>query len=150
MKKLYIAYGSNMDTEQMAYRCPDAKPLGVCLLRDWRLMFKGSLTGAYATIEKEKGFRVPALLWEISEADEKRLDRYEGFPNFYYKANAAVLLPNKTTIEGMAYIMREERNLGAPSPEYLDLLARAYEKFNFEPRILEEAYKYSLANEKFL
>ena len=87
MKKLYIAYGSNMDTEQMAYRCPDAKPLGVCLLRDWRLMFKGSLTGAYATIEKEKGFRVPALLWEISEADEKRLDRYEGFPNFYYKAN---------------------------------------------------------------
>ena len=143
MKKLYIAYGSNMDTEQMAYRCPEAKPLGVCLLRDWRLMFKGSLTGAYATIEKEKGFRVPALLWEISMNDEKRLDRYEGFPNFYYKANVAVLLPNKTTTEGMAYIMHEERKLGAPSPEYWNLLAEAYEKFNFDTKILEVAYKYS-------
>ena len=54
MKKLYIAYGSNMDTEQMAYRCPNAKPLGACLLRDWRLMFKGSLTGAYATIDSKR------------------------------------------------------------------------------------------------
>lgn len=27
-KKYYIAYGSNLSVEQMAYRCPDAKIAG--------------------------------------------------------------------------------------------------------------------------
>ena len=50
--KIYIAYGSNMDFPQMEGRCPDAEFLGAGVLRNWRLMFKGSLTGSYATIEK--------------------------------------------------------------------------------------------------
>ena len=83
--RIYIAYGSNMSMEQMKFRCPEAQLLGTGLLEGWRLMFKGSLTGAYATIEREKGLIVPILLWRISAADEERLDRYEGFPSFYYK-----------------------------------------------------------------
>ena len=27
--KLYLAYGSNLNKEQMAYRCPDAVPVGI-------------------------------------------------------------------------------------------------------------------------
>ena len=53
-KKIYIAYGSNMDLEQMRYRCPNAKMKGTGVLENWRLMFKGSLTGSYATIEEEE------------------------------------------------------------------------------------------------
>ena len=44
--KMYIAYGSNMDLEQMQSRCPDAELLGTGRLENWRLMFKGSKTGA--------------------------------------------------------------------------------------------------------
>ena len=77
--KMYIAYGSNMDLEQMQRRCPEAELLGTGRLEKWRLMFKGSKTGAYATIEREKGKSVPILLWRITEMDEERLDRYEGF-----------------------------------------------------------------------
>ena len=73
--RIYIAYVSNMDVRQMTHRCPDAQLLGTGLLEGWRLMFKGSLTGAYATIEREKGCTVPILLWRISVADEERLDR---------------------------------------------------------------------------
>lgn len=51
MRKLYIAYGSNMDEKQMAGRCPTARLLGTSELEGYRLLFKGSKTGAYATIE---------------------------------------------------------------------------------------------------
>ena len=146
--KIYIAYGSNMDVEQMAHRCPEAQLLGTGLLEGWRLMFKGSLTGAYATIEREKGCTVPILLWRISAADEDRLDRYEGFPSFYYKRTIQATRTGANDEDlgktrGMAYIMHEERKLGVPSMHYLEILAKAYEKFGFDEEILGEAYDYS-------
>ena len=47
MKKLYIAYGSNMDEEQMAFRCPTATLVGTAIVEGYELMFKGSRTGSY-------------------------------------------------------------------------------------------------------
>ena len=35
--KYYFAYGSNMNLDQMAYRCPDAEVVGRCVLKDYRL-----------------------------------------------------------------------------------------------------------------
>ena len=147
MSKVYIAYGSNMDEVQMAFRCPDAQLLGKGLLKDWRLMFKGSKTGAYATIEWEKGYNVPILLWEISETDEAYLDHYEGFPRFYYKAHVSYHDASGATKKGMVYIMHEERNLGEPSVFYYKVLEDAYMKFSFNLEILEDAYWYSLGRE---
>lgn len=146
--KIYIAYGSNMDERQMAFRCPEAELLGTGILEGWRLMFKGSKTGAYATIEREKGQNVPILLWHITATDEERLDRYEGFPSFYYKRTIQATRTGANDEDlgktrGMVYIMHEERKLGVPSIHYLEVLAKAYEKFGFDEEILGEAYDYS-------
>lgn len=140
-------YGSNMDEEQMKFRCPDAQLLGTGIIENWRLMFKGSKTGAYATIEREKGCTVPILLWRISAADEERLDRYEGFPTFYYKRTIQAIRTgandeNLSRMRGMAYIMHEERKLGTPSAHYYSVLAEAYAKFGFDIKILEDADEY--------
>lgn len=143
MGKIYIAYGSNMDTAQMEFRCPDAKIIGTGKISGWRLMFKGSKTGNYATIERDENFSVPILLWNISEHDEKNLDRYEGFPKFYYKREIEVALDDGQSVTGMAYVMHEERRLGAPSESYFDKLAAAYEKFGFDLKILKGAFDYS-------
>ena len=140
--KVYVAYGSNMAIEQMAFRCPEATLLGTGALQNWRLMFKGSKTGAYATIEREKGCTVPILLWDITETDEAYLDHYEGFPNFYYKKNIMAETPEGKK-KGMVYIMHEVRKLALPSERYYDILAKAYRKFGFDMKILEEAYSYS-------
>ena len=148
MSKIYIAYGSNMDMEQMKHRCPDAELLGTGILENWRLMFKGSKTGAYATIEREKGCAVPVLLWRISAADEERLDRYEGFPDFYYKRTVQATRTDAGgkpcgITRGMAYVMHEERRLGVPNVQYFDLLYNAYWRFGFDAKILEDAYAYT-------
>lgn len=138
MAKLYIAYGSNMDEEQMAYRCPDAQLLGTTEVEGYRLLFKGSKTGAYATIEPEEESRVPVLVWKISEADEKMLDRYEGFPGFYYKKKLPVEVSGKTQ-EAMVYIMDESRKPGKPSGRYYGVLEKAYRKFGFSMKTLTKA-----------
>lgn len=146
MGKKYIAYGSNMDEEQMAYRCPTARLLGTAEIYGYELLFKGSLTGAYATIEPKAGGTVPVLVWEIGEVDEKHLDYFEGYPTFYYKKNLMVSV-NGREETAMAYIMDERRNLGLPSQYYYDVLERAYRKFDFDMALLEHAYKVSRPKE---
>lgn len=142
MRKLYIAYGSNMDEKQMAGRCPTARLLGTAELEDYRLLFKGSKTGAYATIEKRKGGRVPVLIWEIGEQDERNLDRYEGYPVFYHKKEIEVQLGRERKT-AMAYAMDESRALGEPSARYYNVLESAYWKFGFPMGILLEAHEAS-------
>lgn len=85
-KRYYIAYGSNLNIRQMKFRCPTARIIGTATLPDYELLFKGSKTGSYLTVEPKKGKSVPVAVWETTEADEAALDRYEGFPTFYYKA----------------------------------------------------------------
>ena len=123
----------------MDYRCPHAAFVGTAVLRGWRLMFKGSKSGNYATIERERGCKVPVVLWDIDQLDEFYLDRYEGYPSFYYKTE--IYIPWRGW--GMAYIMHENRLLGAPTRHYYTVLDNAYQRFLFDRKILQEALAYS-------
>ena len=69
-KRYYIAYGSNLNIRQMRMRCPHARVIGTAVIKDYELLFKGSLTGAYLTIEPKKGGEVPVATWEVTESDE--------------------------------------------------------------------------------
>lgn len=62
MKKLYVAYGSNLNIAQMALRCPTAHIYGTGLLNNWELIYRGSMTGSYATIRRRKGSAVPVVV----------------------------------------------------------------------------------------
>ena len=76
-KRYYIAYGSNLNIHQMRWRCPSARIVGTAELAGWRLLFKGSKTGSYLTIEPFAECRVPVAVWEVSPRDELALDHYE-------------------------------------------------------------------------
>jgi len=148
-KSIYLAYGSNMSLEQMHHRCPDAEPVGKGIIKGWRLMFKGSQSGNYATIEKEEGCTVPVVVWAISEKDEERLDRYEGWPHFYVKETVEFDYigdrpGRRVKGEGMVYIMPpDESTLGLPSQRYFDVLLEGYQRFGLDLKILYEALDYS-------
>ena len=74
-KQLYIAYGSNINLEQMAQRCPHSKVIGTSEIKDFELEFRG-----VATIVPNKGASVPVLIWELDERDFTNLNRYEVYP----------------------------------------------------------------------
>ena len=143
IKKYYLAYGSNLNVSQMRHRCPDAKPVGTSVIEDYELLFKGSKTGSYLTIEPKNGEKVPVAVWEVTQSDEEKLDFYEGFPKFYYKKNMELTV-NSRKITAFLYIMHEERKFGIPSRQYMRTCMEGYRDFGFDQNFLETALEKSL------
>ena len=85
-KKEYFAYGSNLNFEQMAYRCPEATAVGTAKLDGYELAFRRG----YLTVLPKEGASVEGLIWSITDHDESQLDCYEGYPTFYDKETMTV------------------------------------------------------------
>ncbi len=151
-KRYYAAYGSNLNVQQMLSRCPDAEVAGVSIIKDYRLLFRGSKTGSYLTVEPGNGHNVPVAIWKVSAADEKALDRYEGCPIFYYKKEFILSVNYKdNTIHQhnvFAYIMHEDRPLGLPTAYYMKTCLQGYRNFKFNEQILHQAYIYTQTQER--
>ena len=148
-KRYYLAYGSNLNIPQMRHRCPTAKIVGTAEIKDYELLFKGSKTGSYLTIEPKKGATVPVAVWEIKKADEANLDQYEGFPRFYYKKDFRVrcryLKSGRVrTLNTFAYIMAERRQLGVPNGYYINTCLNGYDSFGFDREYIFKAIDKSL------
>ena len=131
-KRLYIAYGSNINLEQMAYRCPNSKVVGTRMIPGYELEFRG-----VATIVPKEGAEVPVLLWEIDQRDELSLDRYEGFPQMYRKELFEVEVDGKIR-EGMAYLMNYGE-IAPPSPTYYNGIKKGYEDNGMDTSYLRAA-----------
>lgn len=147
-KKYYIAYGSNLSAEQMKARTLDARIVGTAILYGWQLLFK-----VHATIEPNEEKNTPVLVWEISERDERNLDRYEGYPSYYYKKDLPVEVfpldggePQQLT--AMVYIMADGHRLAEPASFYYKVLEDGYRAFHFPVHILEQALADSVGRDK--
>lgn len=138
MKKLYAAYGSNLNLRQMACRCPDATVVGTAELEDYELIFRGGPGYGVATVEPREGSSVPIVLWEISERDEKNLDRYEGWPTFYGKQTLGFEAEGQT-IPAMIYVMQPGDDPAFPSKSYYATILEGYEDNGLDPEFLERA-----------
>ena len=150
----YLAYGSNLSIERMRSRCPDAEVAGRAMIPGYRLLFKKSQSGFYATIEQDANCAVPVLVYMISDYDEALLDRCEGYPRHYYKRYFQLPIH---TLDGnklrgkmrkcMAYVLHEDRLLGEPSMEYFNLLHEGYERWGFDGTVLEKALADSIGSQ---
>jgi gamma-glutamylcyclotransferase (GGCT)/AIG2-like uncharacterized protein YtfP len=86
---LYFAYGSNMDVNAMARRCPRSKALGLARLERHRLavMREGWLTAVRASSSAVHG-----VLWDLALSDIPALDRHESLSqSLYVKLTQAVI-----------------------------------------------------------
>lgn len=118
----YFAYGSNMDVQQMAMRCPDATVLGVAKLGAHKFLIN---THGVATVVPAKNRVVHGVLWEISERDEASLDRYEGVKaGFYRKETVRVQTMNGNELAALIYFAGDEQP-GTPRPGYLERVVAA-------------------------
>lgn len=147
--RYYIAYGSNLSSSQMKYRCKDAKLVGTGVLEDYVLEFKsvgGKNYNAFATVTKCAGRSVPVAVFVISETDEKSLDIYEGVRgHHYYKKEVKVNIKNKE-ITGLIYIMNEHSDYAIPSSHYTSVVACGYLEHGFDLKILTSAFSKSADN----
>ena len=116
------------------------------MMNDSRLLFRGPHGGAVATVESCKGGSVPVLIWEISEADERALDRYEGWPHLYRKETVKIKLGRKT-IEALVYLMNEGKPLNQPGSYYYSVIYDGYKSAGFNIDILKKATTDSLEGE---
>lgn len=104
----YFAYGSNMNLDQMEFRCPHAEAAGNVRLEGHCLAFRGRNPGnGVATILPKEGCHVDGVLWKITRQCEESLDRYEGFPHLYGKERIRVSGGEKESFGAMAYVMNE-------------------------------------------
>ena len=143
MKKVYLAYGSNLNLEQMGYRCPDAEVIGSTVLQDYHLVFRGGRHNGVATIEMKRGSSVPVLLWQITEKCERALDRYEGHPHLYRKKKLIVNLDGDELV-AMAYIMNEGPPMAMPDAYYYSTILDGYYDCGFDENILKQAVRESM------
>ena len=126
---LYAAYGSNMDTGQMKFRCPHSPAVGTGWLEGWRITFGGESIGwegALATILEDPDSHVYVVLYDVPREDESRLDDWDGVSmGLYSKIHLRV-----QTLDGeqlaWTYVLNDYEG-GLPSPSYLNAMADAAE-----------------------
>ena len=142
--KLYFAYGSNINLDQMAYRCPAAQMVGPVLLENYELLFRGNANGnGVATIKPKEGQQVYGLLWRITPDCERSLDIYEGYPRLYEKESVAVRDSAGRQLTVMAYVMTDGdrwRSPALPSEYYYKGILDGYRQIGLPTQALKQAW----------
>ena len=130
---LYFAYGSNLNHDQMHRRCGDSEYIKNFILEGYKLSFC-AVRGNYgvANIIKKSGSKVPGGIWEISEIDEKELDRYEGYPTLYTKDYFK--LNNEQVL---FYIIKRDYVFKRPAREYVDIIHQGYKDCDLDSEYLK-------------
>lgn len=141
-RHLYFAYGSNIPTSHMVEgRTPSATNPRKAVMTDWVLQFNGC-----ADVRPSAGDRVEGVVWEVNEADLRRLDAYEGCARdpwgdggFYRRVRTVV-----DTVDGpvaaIVYVMNSGHDrLGTPSEYYFNIIKRGYQEFGLDLSLLSHA-----------
>ena len=147
----YLAYGSNLSMRQMAHRCPDAVPVGLAKLEGYRLVFRGSGSGNYLSVDSEPGSgeSVECLVWRVTQRDIVKLDAYEGFPEFYTRFRVPVSIrpfigEQEISVGAFAYALDpDEHALGLPTASYLNICREGYQRFGVSEDAIRAALLYS-------
>lgn len=141
---LYVSYGSNMNLDQMAYRCPHSKVVCNGILKGWKFVFN-----VHADIIRgEKTDVVPVVVWNIDDRDWARLDMYEGFPSYYVKEIVSVKLSNGKKKSAIVYVMADNRKgICPPMQSYFDGIIKGCLENGIDVEYLYDALDYSFKNE---
>jgi len=138
MTKYYLAYGSNLNIDQMKKLCPYSTPIGPTLLSNYRLVFKGTDLKSFLTIEPCEGSEVPVGIFQITPFDEARLDYYEVVPTLYTKETISITYNNEE-IEAIVYVMDPMYSYHLPSSLYISKCLKGYQDFKLNPEYIEKA-----------
>src|SRR5271165_1853980 len=122
-RKLYWAYGSNLNVEQMQKRCPEATVVAPLIVPRAILRFRH-----VADVSFHEKARCPGGLWRISQEDENALDIYEGVAYGFYEKRYLRLRIDGREEECLFYKMLSY-GIMPPSKTYLEVITQGYRDF---------------------
>ena len=131
----YFAYASNLSRAQMRQRCPDAKPKFSAVLPNYKLVFTGWSREWHcgkATIQPFKGAKVKGAVYEISEMDLKKLDRFEDYPGTYTHLNVMVFNEDDVAVKAITYVKTRQEEETKPTPEYIITIKQGMKDWELE------------------
>jgi gamma-glutamylcyclotransferase (GGCT)/AIG2-like uncharacterized protein YtfP len=116
MKTFYFAYGSNMNQEQMAKRCPGSELGPLARLTGWRYFINGR---GYAGVEESPADHALGCLWSLDDEHVAALDRYEGVKGNYYSKETLEVeqLEDGSKVSALVYLS-VNREYGIPTSDY--------------------------------
>lgn len=128
----YLAYGSNLDVEQMARRCPGATRVGVEELDGVVPWFGGpsKLRGGGVLSLRQGPGSVAVVRYRLTASDLETLDRLEGHPHFYVRRRRR---------DAWIYLLGDHVQPLAPTAAYLDLVRSAWHAIGADVAPLERA-----------
>ena len=103
------------------------------MLDDYTLKFRANLNDRYvATVDKEEGSSVPAVIWAITKDHEHVLDLREGIGAHHYEKQYLDIRFKGELITVLAYIMPVGRPEVIPDTEYYNRIMTGYRENGIE------------------
>ena len=101
----------------------------VVTLHNYKIVFVGwyrQWRGGVASIKPFRGEKVLGAIYELSERDLRRLDKYEGYPDIFTRVNVTVTNEFGDRMEAVTYIKVGQLEETQPSREYLSTIQQGY------------------------
>lgn len=135
-RRTYFAYGSNMDANQMASRCPGSQLAGRGRFLEHAFLINER---GVASVVPAQNRVIHGLLWTITPADERTLDRYEGMAGGHYLKKVVAVHPVDISevVQALIYVA-SNNSPGAPRPGYLEKIIPAACECGFPPEYVAE------------
>lgn len=152
-KKLYFAYGSNLNRVDFKKWCKENRfPSrllrfhSIARLPDFDLGFNYNSTtrgGGVLNILPRTGQLVPGALYEIDDKGKAALNQKEGAPKIYKQVDVTVINNQGEEIRAFTYQLCPDRvkDYVKPTAEYLDIVRQGLENLGLDSNILESVAK---------
>jgi len=137
---LYFAYGSNMDVEQMARRCPAARLVGAAVTDGFRFAIDRRWVAA---LETRVGSQAYGLLWRVTPACLTALDEWEGVARGCYRRAAITCRQwpeaqeEACAVEALTYLSCWEGKPSHRKEGYLERILAAAARAGLPPDYVE-------------
>jgi hypothetical protein len=123
---LHFAYGSNMHRVVMRRHAPNAEPVGVATLADYRFVVTAD---GYASVEPARTHAVYGVLWRLTPRDRAALDAWENIAGGLYRAKTLLVLGAGRRLSALVYVARPCAH-GRPKGGYMELVLAAARAWN--------------------
>ena len=121
----YFAYGTNLNKRIFLKKFKDAKIIKKYTLKNFKVVFRTKYV--IPDLQKKLNSKARGLIYKINKDIEKKLDRYEDYPQLYLKKYFKY---GKKKI--MFYYMRKKSSPIKPRGYYFKIMKDGYRQNNFK------------------